>query len=371
MAPSRFPQHHAPQSAEVGTEWLPAREAEDVLRCLCGRWQDQKGSKYGLSIDGSGSLAVCTTRPSGEVIRTNSLIRVERRGDMGRVVWGRKGARFVYTIGKLESDSLVWQCCNSAQFSWERLPGDAHDIKAADVKDVVPPATLDRPPLATIQAPRCGADFRSHRARLRKEFQQRRHEQRKSVGVSSHSAGGSADERTSESNSVCSGSSSTWMQAQPQLVAIGGDGPLHRNAAGLPTKVTLPAATQHHAQSLPPWCLAEPWSLPLPSSEDKLYWNQGSSVDCGIICKQLEFYFSDANLSHDSYLQSLMMPHEGWVHLAHLLAFPRMISLGADDWSIRQAILESNALEMDATACFVRIRSELQCSQGFSTLVCA
>lgn len=371
MAPRRQAQHHAPQKAEVDTEWLPAREAEDVLRCLCGRWQDQKGSKYGLSIDGSGSLAVCTTRPSGEVIRTSGLIRLERRGDTGRLVWGRKGARFVYTLGKLESQSLVWQCGNSAQFSWERLPSDLHDIKTADVKDAVPLATLDRTPLAMTQAPRCGADFRSHRARLRKEFQQRRHEQREFVVGSSHCCAGSADERASENTSVCSGSSATSMQAQPQLVAIGRRAPLRHTASGLPTKVTLPAATQHHAQSLLPWCLAEPWSLPLPSSEDKLYWDQGSSVDCGVICKQLEYYFSDANLCRDSYLQSLMMPHEGWVHLTHLQAFPRMISLGADDWSIRQAILESNALEMDATACFVRIRNELQRSQGFPTLVSA
>ena len=46
------------------------------------------------------------------------------------------------------------------------------------------------------------------------------------------------------------------------------------------------------------------------------------------LCKQMEHYFSDANLLRDGFMQSAIAAHpEGWVRLAIVAAFPRMLSL--------------------------------------------
>uniref|UniRef100_A0A6U6NP90 HTH La-type RNA-binding domain-containing protein n=1 Tax=Zooxanthella nutricula TaxID=1333877 RepID=A0A6U6NP90_9DINO len=83
--------------------------------------------------------------------------------------------------------------------------------------------------------------------------------------------------------------------------------------------------------------------------------NGGWPVDPALVRSQLEYYFSDENLSTDSYLRSFIMPQEGWVSLLLFQEFPRIRSLGADIWALRQVSAESVQLEMDATGMYVRI----------------
>lgn len=93
--------------------------------------------------------------------------------------------------------------------------------------------------------------------------------------------------------------------------------------------------------------LAQPWLATACKSK--------SATWTVTLTTTLEHYFSDANLSQDSYLKSLMMP-EGWVSLVVLQSFPPLRVLGADTWAIRQAVVPSKELELDGTACYVRIR---------------
>lgn len=65
-------------------------------------------------------MEVRTTRPRGKTMRTRGLIRVEWQGSHGRVVWGRVGARALFTIGKLDEASLTWQSSRSKPFHWDR-----------------------------------------------------------------------------------------------------------------------------------------------------------------------------------------------------------------------------------------------------------
>lgn len=69
----------------------------------------------------------------------------------------------------------------------------------------------------------------------------------------------------------------------------------------------------------------------------------------------LEYYFSDANLCHDTYLRDLMTPEEGWVPLTLLRAFPRMRLLGVDEFALQQAVMHSTQLELDSKAVYTRI----------------
>jgi len=118
-------------SASSGDCWLQAAEAENTLRRLCGQWRDQMGSKYQLCLDREGVLELRTTRPRGKTMRTRGLIRIEWSGDYGRVVWGRPGARMVFTIGKLDDTSMVWQSGSSKPFNWDRVEeaGEEEDVE--------------------------------------------------------------------------------------------------------------------------------------------------------------------------------------------------------------------------------------------------
>jgi len=118
-------------SASSDDGWLQAAEAENTLRRLCGQWRDQMGSNYQLRLDKEGVLELRTTRPRGKTMRTRGLIRIEWSGDYGRVVWGRPGARTVFTIGKLDDNSLVWQSGSSKPFNWDRVEeaGEEEDVE--------------------------------------------------------------------------------------------------------------------------------------------------------------------------------------------------------------------------------------------------
>jgi len=80
------------------------------------------------------------------------------------------------------------------------------------------------------------------------------------------------------------------------------------------------------------------------------------SVKDQLLTSTLEYYFSETNLNHDSYLKNLMAQGQGWVPLVVLQAFPRMQKLGVDICTMGQAFLRIATLELDATAYFVRIR---------------
>lgn len=66
------------------------------------------------------------------------------------------------------------------------------------------------------------------------------------------------------------------------------------------------------------------------------------------IINQMEFYFGPGNLPHDTHLHKLMDP-EGWVVLAQMCAWPRMVRLGATDAKqVAKALLTySAAIEVD------------------------
>lgn len=113
-------------------DWLEADNVESMLRKLCGSWRDQMGSTYQLKLDKEGTVELRTTRPRGKTMRTRGLIRIEWQDEYGRIVWGRPGARTVFTIGKLNDTSLMWQSDNSKPFLWDRVEvwGDCEEPEA-------------------------------------------------------------------------------------------------------------------------------------------------------------------------------------------------------------------------------------------------
>lgn len=115
--------HKANGDASEGPDmsgWLDAAVAEQTMRRLCGLWRDHLGSLYALRLGLDGVMEVRTTRPRGKTMRTRGLIRIQWKGDYGRVVWGRVGARALFTIAKLDDSYLMWQSNRSKPFHWDR-----------------------------------------------------------------------------------------------------------------------------------------------------------------------------------------------------------------------------------------------------------
>ncbi len=82
-----------------------AQNSSGELRWLCGLWKDTKGSSYKLSLGEDGVMSVCTTKPSGEVIHTSGLVRVdEKKGD--KIICGKPGTRLQYILEKQTHRSL-------------------------------------------------------------------------------------------------------------------------------------------------------------------------------------------------------------------------------------------------------------------------
>lgn len=64
------------------------------------------------------------------------------------------------------------------------------------------------------------------------------------------------------------------------------------------------------------------------------------------IKKQIEFYFSDANLRVDTFLKNEIKKNDGWVDASVLLTFNKMKLLGADLDSVRASLKGSNIVEL-------------------------
>jgi La domain len=84
------------------------------------------------------------------------------------------------------------------------------------------------------------------------------------------------------------------------------------------------------------------------------------------IAKQLEFYFSDANLATDKFLsQELQNTVEGWIPISVLLSFNRMKQLQADASSSLAAVANSEFLEVDIDG--QRLRRKIPFVPGLSS----
>lgn len=156
-----------------GLRWVPkastvedteGTEGELLLEWLCGTWKDQKGSSYKLRLDDNGAMSVRTTRPSGDVIRTVGLIRVDNSKRKRGVVWGKNGSS-LYVLDKIADHTLRWRSnCSSSSFSWERLTDMGSDGDDDEDSTVAPP----------IVARRRMPEFAQRRAQLRRELQEKR-----------------------------------------------------------------------------------------------------------------------------------------------------------------------------------------------------
>jgi len=92
--------------------------------------------------------------------------------------------------------------------------------------------------------------------------------------------------------------------------------------------------------------------VPVTHGWNSWQWTPGALQQ---VSTTLDFYFSDSNLSCDTYLRNLMSP-EGWVSISLLLTFPRMQVLRVDAWALRQAVMRSAMLELDSKVSYARIR---------------
>eukprot|EP00916_Digyalum_oweni_P013411 GHVL01022012.1.p3 GENE.GHVL01022012.1~~GHVL01022012.1.p3 ORF type:complete len:437 (-),score=69.19 GHVL01022012.1:5698-7008(-) len=84
-----------------------------------------------------------------------------------------------------------------------------------------------------------------------------------------------------------------------------------------------------------------------------------------ILCRQLEFYFSDENLNKDRYLQKLINPH-GWVLLSELKKFNRIKELNPSKDDLANAIIKSKILALDKETFSVKRNSSFKPSDDKS-----
>jgi len=74
--------------------------------------------------------------------------------------------------------------------------------------------------------------------------------------------------------------------------------------------------------------------------------------------KQIEYYFSLRNISHDFYLRSLM-DEEGWVSLEEITNFPKIQRLGVDAAAAANVLRSSTTVQLSKDAKKVRITSSV------------
>lgn len=80
-----------------------------------------------------------------------------------------------------------------------------------------------------------------------------------------------------------------------------------------------------------------------------------SNENSAKILKQVEFYFSDANLPRDRFLQEeLKKNEEGWIALSVIASFKRMQALSTDLAVIAEAVKASELVEVSADGLSVR-----------------
>lgn len=64
------------------------------------------------------------------------------------------------------------------------------------------------------------------------------------------------------------------------------------------------------------------------------------------IKKQIEFYFSNANMRTDKFLQTKTKENDGWIDIDTLLLFSKLKALSTDPETIKNAIKESDVVEI-------------------------
>lgn len=73
------------------------------------------------------------------------------------------------------------------------------------------------------------------------------------------------------------------------------------------------------------------------------------------VLKQVEFYFGNSNLPKDNHLRGLTQKNEGWVDIAHIASFPKMLALTKDFDAVVSSIRGSKELlEVDETGTKLR-----------------
>eukprot|EP00747_Dinoflagellata_sp_TGD_P167694 gnl/TRDRNA2_/TRDRNA2_192577_c0_seq1.p1 gnl/TRDRNA2_/TRDRNA2_192577_c0~~gnl/TRDRNA2_/TRDRNA2_192577_c0_seq1.p1 ORF type:complete len:483 (+),score=87.10 gnl/TRDRNA2_/TRDRNA2_192577_c0_seq1:55-1503(+) len=451
---------HGKQEDEDG--WLDEDELERTLHKLCGTWRDQRDSRYLVKLDPDRcALDVRTTRPSGQVIRTHGLIRIERRHDRGRIVWGKSGARNCYTL-RLNDESLSWERRDSRPFHWyleERQPPERN----VEDEDNTYEPEVEQSPAHDIQkeVQPLAAERAERRAQLRREVQRLRAEM-----STSKEKEGSQDATVTlkqmlglRSRSPAAGESNTSVErlesplrngqdhneellatltdiktkienekqantefTKPHVLQVEQRQISHTKvdtgcAASTTVFIDRPDCPQQRLQtpasepsqsglataeiamvdrvlsalqdrSAQPWaCVEGPKLGPAWTADEMAQMSALQQLAMPILAvpfstnfsapsfdgwqqplvmpevvQQLEYYFSDGNLIHDTYLRSLMTPDGGWVPIAQLQQFPRMCKLGANHWAIVQAGAASDKLEVDSTGFYIRIWEPVRCT---------
>ena len=84
------------------------------LDSIVGEWQDNKGSRYKVTPCAPGSLTVVTTRPTGQVWRTEGLIHLR----CPRILWGLGSNCFELRV--VSSNALSWGRGAAPVFLWTR-----------------------------------------------------------------------------------------------------------------------------------------------------------------------------------------------------------------------------------------------------------
>lgn len=111
---------------------------------------------------------------------------------------------------------------------------------------------------------------------------------------------------------------------------------------------------------------------PTSKAESSTLKHNDSALEYKIL-KQIEFYFSDANILKDQYiLKAVKSNKEGWVKLSTVAAFRRVQMLTSDEDLIRKVLRRSEQLEVseDGKLFFTRLFSlqELEFDVGIHYL---
>ena len=65
------------------------------------------------------------------------------------------------------------------------------------------------------------------------------------------------------------------------------------------------------------------------------------------VCEQIEFYFSDGNLRHDTFLKNKLLEDNGWVSVTTILTFNRIKKACLSEEDLAQCIKKSSQLKLN------------------------
>lgn len=99
----------------------------------------------------------------------------------------------------------------------------------------------------------------------------------------------------------------------------------------------------------------KPSSDEVPTKKTKVDDEQPTKLE-GDIIKQIEYYFGDANLFRDKFLQTEIAKEDGWVPLATMLTFKRLAALSTDPEVIVAALSKSDEGLVEISENHERIR---------------